>query len=332
MTRPVLITTHGDARTGSGHVLRSQELAQVFALQSPTFLHLDETGEAARLIQQRGGSLVTGPLLEAVRTSLPEVLIVDRPDPDAGVLGKVRRAFPALQVVGLDYFEPDRSAVDLVINLWNRGRDRKRESGHDYYEGLEYAIVRSRFAPFRRSEAQAVQAVRCALVTFGGADPRGSTAEAIRVLEDCVPTRLRVDVVVGPFCTDTALIEQAIQHGRHRYVLHSNPLDVEVVMGSADLAITGGGTTLAELCYLGVPAIVCPKTVHEHGFAALFERVGAACLGATMTDMIAHVKRVFSSPQERRSMLAKAQALIDGEGPKRILDLVLREKTTVANA
>jgi len=332
LTRPVLITTRGDARIGIGHVLRSLELVQTFIGPWRASIHVDEEGEASRVIQQRGGPLVMGPLLQTVQALLPEILIVDRPDPDAGVLHALRRVVPRLRIVGLDYFERDRSALDLVINLWNRGKTSTAETGHGYYEGLEYAIIRRRFVPFRRAKVQFASDIRRVLVTFGGADLRHATIETIQALDKRVPAGFDVDVLAGPLCAETNRIARAIRSVRQRFTVHVDPPDVEAIMGAADLAITGGGTTLVELCYLGIPSVVYPATPEEQGFAALFERVGAVCLGDSTTELLAHVTRLCSDPEQRLDMQVHAQALIDGEGPQRILDLVLQEKTRAAYA
>lgn len=90
------------------------------------------------------------------------------------------------------------------------------------------------------------------LVTFGGSDPLGSTERVMGLLE---PSDRRIAVSVGPHMAER---RPAIEQAARRLGAEVLPTGSALASWFARtrVAITALGTTLYELAYLGVPALV----------------------------------------------------------------------------
>jgi hypothetical protein len=108
------------------------------------------------------------------------------------------------------------------------------------------------------------------LVTFGGSDPLGSTERVLAALE---PGPRRVVVSVGPHMNERrpALERAAARLGAR--VLDTG-CDLAPWFARSRAAVTALGTTLYELAYLGVPALVLANYGSDHEALAYYAAHG----------------------------------------------------------
>jgi len=252
----------------------------------------------------------------AVSNSRPDVILWDQRDTPAGELGRVR-ALAGCPVLALDYFRYDDDAVDRVLNLYHHAREQLAHAGRPerFREGVDLAIVRPEFQPHRK-ENKAAALVERILVTFGGSDPAGNTAVAIRALADAGYAEATLDVVLGP---DAALAADATDGWRGSVDVRRSVDDMPASMARADFACTGGGTTLLEACYVGLPCAVFPQTERERAHAAAIAALGAArCVAAGAADA-AELLAGLSAADARQAIADSGRELVDGRGGERIL-------------
>jgi spore coat polysaccharide biosynthesis predicted glycosyltransferase SpsG len=100
------------------------------------------------------------------------------------------------------------------------------------------------------------------------------------------------------------------------------------LMSSCDLAVSAAGTTLYELCALGVPSISFTMADNQLTTANAFAAVEAIpCAGDLRTGVDAVLDEVLrfiteSSPEKRKAAHETMSSLIDGKGALRIAEAI----------
>jgi RimJ/RimL family protein N-acetyltransferase len=95
----------------------------------------------------------------------------------------------------------------------------------------------------------------------------------------------------------------------------------------ADMAISAGGTTCWELCYVGVPFLVVILSKNQAPIPEGLEKAGIAInMGwhqdTTASDLAGRIFELMENSAKRSTMMDAARKLIDGHGPERIYDLI----------
>ncbi len=227
-----------------------------------------------------------------------------------------------------DMGRPDGCEADLVLNQ-NLHADPEMYRGAAAHTqlllGTRYVLLRREFrdrvARKRRTEPR----VESILVTLGGADAANHTAKVLRAVERADVERAAVTVVVGGGNVHAGEIEAAARRSRLPVTVRRNVSDMADLMASADLAVTAGGTTVWELAFLGVPALVGTVAPVEDLLAdglarhGLFVRLGAfeSCGEDDLADAVSRLARDEGA---RAEMTRCGQALVDGGGCVRVLE------------
>lgn len=170
---------------------------------------------------------------------------------------------PWVRLAYIDDFCPEPYDVDIVINyvmgdcgniydeLYKEFQYEKRPV---FLTGPAYTPLREEFENVAR---QASSVVTDILITNGGSDSSGMTAELARALEAAAGRDVRLHIVEGPFFEAAVIREiQAIeQESRGRVIVHRNVTNMKKLMMQCQLAVSAGGTTLLEICACGLPCV-----------------------------------------------------------------------------
>jgi spore coat polysaccharide biosynthesis predicted glycosyltransferase SpsG len=163
------------------------------------------------------------------------------------------------------------------------------------------------------------------LVSLGGADPEDAAAKVVDALARVPGDHLRVKVVSGPSHP------QGVQQGQQGEVdgdarIARLPATVDMVplMKWADVAVTGAGSTVYELCCLGVPTFVVAITRPQIESARAIEREGLAIdLGwhASMDASSAAqaIDALCRDAARRTELSRRGRERIDGLGASRVV-------------
>lgn len=335
----LLIRADGDARIGAGHVMRLLALAAgargrggLVMLASVSLV----PALAARA-EREGVTVLTGVarpgsredaewLAGLARGAGARWVAIDGDAFDASYQDVLRTA--GLSVVMVDDFGRNGPyAADVIVNqnvfasaaLYERRLDETR-----LLLGPTYALLRPDFSDARMAR-QARPRATGVLVTLGGADPAGLTRHVVAALARLRDPDLRFTVIVGAAATLGAAELEAIDR---RCVVMTAVEEMASVMTAADLAITGAGTTVYELCALGVPPMVVPIVPGQRTVSAALAAADVAVdLGghgpADDPEGFARaVDRLLRDERERDALSRRGQALVDGLGARRVLDVM----------
>lgn len=259
-----------------------------------------------------------------------DVLIFDHQGPiDAGpTFRHFRTLWPGVSIIALDYFFIHDSNVDVFINLSDyRETESPNTSQASYFTGLEYAIIRPEFYPFRMKTGTR-DVVKKILITFGGEDMAGWSLISMRWLERHIRQKMHVTVIAGALnVMFKEILGFADGNVFHDYIALKQVNKIESYMSDCDVAFCGGGTSILELSYLGKPVVASPQHEMERRFLGLFERNNFILTGIEkslreMTSM--PLLRLFEDAGLRRKLSSTGKRLVDGAGAGRVAEIILQ--------
>jgi len=214
-------------------------------------------------------------------------------------------------------------AVDLVINQNTGALETWYPGAGQALCGPRFALLRNEFLvrrAVREQRRNRRDAVENLLVTLGGADPKNSTSVVLGGLAR-VEGDFTIHTVVGPgFIHGEALEAGARNDDRVR--LHRAPVDMAELMSMADLGVTGGGTTLYEAAFLGLPVAAVTVAQNQVGLVSAMQDLSVTQgLGRREHLSEEQVTRVLgklvSDAERRLEMSLAGLELVDGLGADR---------------
>ena len=216
--------------------------------------------------------------------------------------------------------------VDLLVNyniFAEKSLYAPSDGKTDYLLGTQYAPLRKEF----RNAYQPVRDVaERVLITTGGSDRYNLAGRIVENALQKLETRdLEYCVVSGPyneFLPQLAELEEQYENVH----IYQNVTCMSELMQSCDIAVTAGGSTMYELCAVGVP-ILCFSFVdnQEKVVEGFREQKVVSFAGNYLTQgerMIAlvteQIDMLQSSVRLRRASSEKERELVDGQGAWRI--------------
>jgi UDP-2,4-diacetamido-2,4,6-trideoxy-beta-L-altropyranose hydrolase len=335
-TRPsLLIRADASVAIGSGHVMRCIALAQAWQ---------DAGGEAtlaaaelpdsltARLVANKisvlrvevapGSSGDASCLIGRASQLKPKWIVVDGDRFGWGFLQAIRDSgFRSLLID--DYADRPTFPPDMIVNPnFGVNPELYRNRGFEgaVLAGSRYALLRREFQePFQRQVRQRGDRV---LVTLGGSDPENLTSEIARALAACLDFQIMI-VAGGAYPNKNHLINEV--GTRAKLVFDSQ--EMRQLMMEADVAITIAGGTLWELLSVGCAVLSYARTA---GGAYLVNCLANQGMIVDMGELshfepakiVPAVRQLAESSSTRQRMATRGQALVDGLGAKRVVEML----------
>jgi UDP-2,4-diacetamido-2,4,6-trideoxy-beta-L-altropyranose hydrolase len=335
MKNLLLIRTDGNARIGTGHVMRCLSLAQgwlqaggkvLFALaDSSSALEtrlIAEGTEVVQLVTDLGTDDDAAQTVDLARQRGATLVVADGYHFGAGYQRRIKDGGLQLMVID-DYSHAEHYFADLVLNQ-NLHANADSYSNREPYTrlllGVQYALLRRQFLKYRNWQRPIPVVARKVLVTLGGSDPDNVTSEVIKALANLdVETKVAVGGSNPHVEGLRAEIEQL--NSAEMFVDTAN---MPELMAWADLAIAAGGTTSWDLAFMGLPSVTVVLAENQVGIAQGLSEAGAAVnLGwherISSESMIEKIEQLLTAPEMRRQMSRRGQELVDGDGVTRVI-------------
>ena len=363
------VRVDANEKIGMGHLMRCRtialELAECgcrvvfFTAEKACEELLKQWQFAVHLLEQEPFSMEELPnltmLLKAEKVGL---LLVDSYRVTQEYLEKLIKVLPLYY---MDDLGEQTFPVHGIINynLYAKDLPYGRLYEGELCEGLKEPpkfLLGSAFAPVRRefvevhdkangnehdkSHDKAKSHEKHILITMGGSDPMEITlALAKRICEkwgdskDCV-----LDLVCGPMCAGRDRIETFVKAhcgkegaGKIRLRLHTSVQDMWNLMGGSDLALCAAGSTMYELCTVGVPTVTCyyvdnqKKAAQAFGEKTLVKNAGdyRKDREAVLEGMIKQLECLWEKEDLRQKTIESMHDLVDGKGARRIAEALI---------
>lgn len=194
--------------------------------------------------------------------------------------------------------------------------------------GAEYAPLRAQFLENRAELRQNVQNI---FITTGSSDPYHYL---LHFCQNLVSKHKNISydyhLVIGGLNTDYEILQNLIQNYPN-IRLYCGLSDLMPLMLSCDLAISAGGTTLYELCALGIPSFSFSMSDNQISNPSILDELDIVPYGGDIrTDMDDVLAKCFAFIADysgdfakRKAVHTKMNSLISGDGAKKIAKAIL---------
>lgn len=235
--------------------------------------------------------------------------------------------------------------ADLVINYDVIPEDQMASYKTSYANagqlllGASYAPLRSQF---QNRQTHLREKASDILVTTGGSDPLHFCLRLVSQIADLLQTSnsscaqnhmlcagKNFHIVIGKMNEDKENLYRLAKELPF-LTLHENVQDMADLMSKCDLAVSAAGTTLYELCALGIPTISFIISDNQLDCAGAFDRANAIpCAGDLRVSADEVFQKIFQfiedtaalsgdSCAKRKAMHHRMTGLVDGNGAARI--------------
>lgn len=234
-----------------------------------------------------------------------------------------------MSVAYIDDINAMHYPVDLLIN-YTVDADRNDYNGRGDYRGTKF-LLGSRYIPIRKEFAENRRdsvnyPLTSLFLTSGGTDPYGMIRKLITEWNS-IPRlqQMKKYVVVGKYYDRIEALQQcASQYGNIE--IYQNIPDIWNVMKKADIAVTAGGTTVAELCAMGKPMVAFAMADNQLPGLHAYESLGALEYAGdvraddkrVIQNISNSIKRMCEEESYAVSLMQKANSIVDGRGAQRI--------------
>ena len=337
-----IIRADGNSEIGMGHVMRCLSIADVMTKKT---VFVTACEESRSFLEAKGYQTVLLPTdyrdmeaeLPIWRHSLQDwikaaggdgekpVILVDSYRMTDRYLTELRRmgAVACMDDMGTPY------PVDLLINYNLYGTELDYPKGLRTLLGADYIPLRREFRG--ENSFRVRERVRNVLITTGGGDPCFAAAGFLDAF--LKPTgqgeidSMIFHVVSGP--VNRFADELKARYGKNeRVVIHENVKDMKGLMCECDVVLTAAGSTVYEVCALGVPMICFYFAENQRrGAECLAERTEIVNAGdyslagqETIERACAELSLQANDLVRRKRLSERERRLVDGRGAGRIAE------------
>mgnify|MGYP003798234829 CR=1 FL=1 len=224
-------------------------------------------------------------------------------------------------------FDDTGEGADKYDVLFNILYQHKKKLQSLVYSSPEYIFLRSEFAECNLAEKRILNKGVKIFVSQGGSDTYGIVPKIIEKLSE-IKSEIIIFPIIGSSFKHFNELDIALKDCRHKVELQNNIRKISELMFDCDLAITGAGITLYELCACGVPSITVTQEYKELETSYYFEKQKAVInLGLwELLDenrFIETVSELITDAELRKQMSINSKKLVDGKGCEKIIKIII---------
>ncbi len=334
----LIIRADANKYIGMGHVMRCLTIARAANELGVHTLFLCADDNATQFLKEQGQAVrvlhtdyddMEGEL-PALFCELDEVsgctcLLLDSYQ-TTGLYVEALRAFLTKKNIKLALMEDAKDSsyqADTLIN-YNICAD-----DWDYSKNAEQILLGCTYTPIRpvfaKQEYVVKDCVRHILVTTGGSDSFGIAKQLAKRLVKY--PEYHTHIVCGKF-SESLPVLQAMETQHSNLTVYTDVKEMWNLMKQCDIAISAAGTTLYELCAVGVPTICFSVAENQVVAGNTFAEKTPMCYAGDYVQLedglfvrILEVVQQWSAlpVEERRNMSDRLRNIVDGKGAERIV-------------
>lgn len=343
----IFIRVDGNEKIGLGHVMRCLSIADAFVEKSKNVTFVVADNKCESIITDRGfkciilGSDYTDmdaeePTFSTILMDFsPEIMIVDSYFVTEQYLLFLKQKANTVYIDDVLSFP---YPVDILINynIFSSYDDYQKlytsiDKKPVFLLGTEYVPLRKEFSACRQREPN--QGVKNIFVSTGGADPLHI---GIKLLQYLIEHQSEFEkyvfkYVVGSVNRDLDKI-MSLAEELPNVELNIDVKDMCSLMCECDLAISAAGSTLYELCAVGVPTITYTFSDNQLPAANAFHEKGIMINVGDIRNDIDAITAVFKevrililNESSREVMKKIGRSVLDGFGAKRISNSITND-------
>ena len=349
-----VIRTDASNSIGTGHVIRCLTLADALARNGAqvSFICREHEGHLCDLIEKRGYPVHRLPKpIDTANTDsgLSHAAWLGAhwqqdADQTSACIQSLEPDWLIIDHYGVDYrweriIRPLVSRIFVIDDLADRDHDcdvlldqnlftdmQTRYSGMvpkncTFLLGPDYALLQPVYADLHDRIPPREGSIQRIFISFGGADSDNLTGRTLTAFLNLKQTDIEIDVVLSENRPHTATIERQITKHPTIHVYGALPT-LAPLMGKADIAIGGAGTTTWERLCLGLPAIVITLAENQRPIAnGLTEKGLIRYLGHKDEVSVQDIQQALSEQIKYEldgNWSIKCRQIVDGRGVDRV--------------
>lgn len=330
-SQSILFLTNGSQQLGFGHLRRCLTLANnIKQKKHHCYFLTNSDSQIDQLLNDapfphysiEGIEQLDMAFLEKfIQENQIQTLIVD-----SYLINKANYQDLSIKVVAIDELFDDTYCADVLINAASNA-DSELSTPFKKLYGPDYIILRDEFLNLPHVTIN--HPVNRILFVLGSGDVIDVLYELLSVISQN-HRNIEVGIVLGPMFS-TEVYEQV-----ERYIIDypkinllENPENMAKLMQTYDLAVCAGGQTAYELAAVGVPAIAIQTADNQTDNLTLLNQAGTLVwIGgkdelALKEHFAEALTALMSSKSTRERMSQSGQALVDGQGLRRVVEVIL---------
>lgn len=342
------IRADGNEKIGMGHIMRCLTIAEALRKQGEDILFLTADEKPVKLIEERGfAAKILFTYYDEMEVELPQLLSIFMGD-----IGSAQREKPKILVdsyfVTEFYLKNLRLSAKVILmddekravypcdglvnyNIYGKtlGYEREYPSETKLFLGCDYMPLREQFRD--RSYKVRDKAEHILLTTGGGDNCHMALALAERLLSlGQERTGFTWHIVCGPYQSDTKKLEE-LAAGNSMLQVHKDMTDLSELMQNCDIAVSAAGSTLYELCSIGVPTVGFYFAENQRRNMETFGKLTPVMNAGDFSvcpervlDFILKEVEILCSEKELREKISRAmRSIVDGKGADRLAKEIL---------
>ena len=234
------------------------------------------------------------------------------------------------KLLAIDELADRNLDVDILLDQ-NRSPHQARVDYEEYLSGEavllagpHWSLIRPEFRDNREEARSLNEKSPRVLVIMGGSDPDELTSD---VLESLIGLKTRLDIIAVIGQPDQLeRLELLTKTMSHSLEIRIGETKMAALMAEVDFAISAAGSTVWELCCMGVPMMLLAEEINQQAVVQQAEAAGAAVrLPSVELDCVKAVLSTMLNGRGRLEVMSRAgQDLVDGQGALRIAQLLLK--------
>ena len=347
MNKNLIIRADATTRIGTGHIMRCIALAQAWQEQGGgiTFLsHCDSEALHQRIIDE-GFDFIpiekpcpdpndlsfTLDMLSAIShqpSAASPWLALDGYHFTSDYQKAIRERGYRLLVID-DMAHLDHYHADILLNQNIHVSSLHYSCDRDTVKllGCEYVLLRREFLKYKKWKRKIPDKANKILITMGGSDSDNVTLKVVKALNSLSDSDLEVKIVIGSANPHISSLEKELRHSTFTFHLLPGTSNMPELMAWADIAVSAGGSTCWELCFMRVASIIITVAENQKGVGEYLEKYGAGIhLGwfedVTVESLSELCSTVFRHLETRIRLYENTKRLIYGRGTEDIVKLM----------
>lgn len=339
----ILIRADGSPKTGSGHIMRCMTIAeQIKDREQICFVTASE--ESVSLIENRGFNVEVlkgcysenrieeiDELRQLIINKNAKLLLVDSYLVTDGYFEGLK---DLVKLAYLDDFGEMVYSADIIINynVFANENDYLQKYPTQVTEcliGPSYIPIRGEFT---QDKYEVRPELKDVLLLTGGGDYYNLAEKFMDNFGQCEELKhINFHLVCGYYNNQKEILKKKAER-YNNFCIYENVQDIWKLMRKCDCAVTAGGTTVYELCAVGVPIIGYAFADNQHPVMDYMNHNRRAVYcgdyrdkGERLLGELAQTILEYTEYEVRKDMSASLKSLVDGNGAKRIAD-ALRKK------
>lgn len=339
------IRTDGNSHIGAGHIMRCISIAEALKDMGKVTIFIVSDEESAKLVKARGfGYLVLysrwdsleeeiAELKEIIRENNIKSMLVDSYQVTSRYMTELSNC---TKLIYMDDLGEGIYSADTLINYNIYGKELPySEKYQEAHIPIPKLLLGCKYAPLRREfwsvEYSVNKKVKNVFLSTGGSDSLNLAGKILEYLQKEageIWKELHFHVVSGAFNPNLSSLKELEKTslGIHIY---TNVNKMAELMQKCDVAVSAYGSTIYELCALGIPTIGFSFAANQQKAAVAFGKeitINAGDFLENEEDVLSNIatalRTYMDSYEERLQANKRMEGLLDGSGANRIAEIL----------